>query len=106
MDPLIVLTTVGADFDPRPMARDLVERRLAACVNIVPRVHSIYRWEGAVMADDEQLLLIKTTTDRLRELKDAVFAAHPYDVPEFVVLAIDRIEGPYLDWLLDSTRVS
>lgn len=103
MDPLIVLTTVGADFDPRALARDLVERRLAACVNIVDGIHSFYRWKGAVMDDDERLLVIKTTAERLAELKDVVFAAHPYDVPEFVVIAIDRIEGPYADWLNAST---
>lgn len=104
MDPLIVLTTVGADFDPRALARDLVERRLAACVNIVDRIHSIYRWEGAVTEDDERLLLIKTSAERLHELKEAVFAAHPYEVPEFVVIEIDRIEGPYGNWLMESTR--
>lgn len=103
MDPLIVLTTVGADFDPRAMARDLVERRLAACVNIVDGVHSIYRWKGAVMEDDERILLIKTTADRLLELKEALFAAHPYEVPEFVVIGIDRIEGPYAEWMRAST---
>jgi periplasmic divalent cation tolerance protein len=103
MDPLLVLTTVGADFDPRPLARELVERRLAACVNIVDGIHSIYRWEGAVTGDDERLLLIKTTADRLLELKEAVFAAHPYEVPEFVVISIDQIEGPYADWLREST---
>src|SRR5687768_14786349 len=105
MTPRIVLTTVGADFDPRGLARDLVERRLAACVNIIDRVHSVYRWEGAVMEDGERLLLIKTTADRIAELKEVLFATHPYDVPEFVVIAIDRIEGPYLDWLRESTTI-
>ncbi len=102
MKPVIVLTTLPADFNARALATDLVERRLAACVNLVERIHSIYRWEGKVSADDEQLLVMKTTDERAGELKEALFAAHPYDVPEFVILPIERIEGPYLQWLLDA----
>ena len=61
MKPLVVLTTVGADFDARALAHVLVEARLAACVNIIPAMHSVYRWEGRVTGDDEQLLVVKTT---------------------------------------------
>lgn len=102
MKPVIVLTTVGAGFDAAGLARDLVEQRLAACVNIVDRLRSIYRWQGKVEDDAEQLLVIKTVEERLASLREALFARHPYDVPEFVVLAIDRIEGPYRDWLIES----
>ena len=102
MNPVIVLTTVGASFDARAMARDLVERRLVACVNIVDRINSIYRFQGKIEDDSEQLLVMKTVDTRVGELKEAVFAVHPYDVPEFVIVAIDRIEGPYRDWLVDS----
>jgi periplasmic divalent cation tolerance protein len=102
MTPVVVLTTVGAGFDARAFARELVERKLAACVNIIDRVHSVYRWEGRVAEDGEQLLVMKSVIERLPELKEAVFAKHPYDVPELVVLPIERIEGPYRDWLLDS----
>jgi periplasmic divalent cation tolerance protein len=103
LTPVIVLTTVAASFDPQPLALDLVEKRLAACVNVIPRVHSIYRWKGKIERDDEQLLLIKTVEERVGELKDALFAAHPYEVPEFVVIAPRDVAEPYRQWLLDST---
>jgi periplasmic divalent cation tolerance protein len=103
MTPVIVLTTVGASFDARPLATDLVEKRLAACVNIIPGIHSVYRWQGKVERDDEQLLLIKTVEERIRQLKEALFAAHPYEVPEFVVIAIHDVAEPYRQWLVGST---
>lgn len=102
MTPVIVLTTVSASFDTPAMARELVERRLVACVNIVESVNSIYRWKGKVEEDGEQLLIMKTVDELVGELKEAVFARHPYEVPEFVVLPIERIEGPYREWLLAS----
>lgn len=99
---VVVLTTVGADFDARTLARALVEARVAACVNIIPAVQSVYRWENAVAEDGEQLLLIKTTATRLEELREALFARHPYEVPELVVLRIDEMSGPYSAWLTAS----
>jgi len=102
MTPVIVLTTVSESFDAPAMARELVERRLVACVNIVESINSIYRWQGKIEQDGEQLLIMKTVDELVGELKEAVFARHPYEVPEFVVLPIDRIEGPYRDWLLES----
>jgi len=104
LKPVIVLTTVGADFDPRPLARELVEARVAACVNIVPGVESVYRWEGKVAEEGEKLLLIKTTDERLDALQSALLAKHPYDVPEFVVITPDDVRGAYREWLLDSVR--
>ena len=104
MTPVIVLTTVGANFDAAALAKSLVDDRLAACVNIVPQIRSIYRWQGKVEDDGEQFLLIKTTDDRIERLREALFARHPYEVPEFVVVTIDRIEGPYRDWLVDAVR--
>jgi periplasmic divalent cation tolerance protein len=103
MRPVIVLTTVGSSFDAAAFARELIEARLIACVNIVERVRSIYRWQGKIEDDAEQMLVMKTTEPRLAELKSAVFARHPYEVPEFVVLPIERIEGPYLQWLVNET---
>jgi periplasmic divalent cation tolerance protein len=104
MKPVIVFSTVGADFNVRAIAHDLVQRRLVACINIVDGVSSIYSWEGRVTEDREQLLIMKTTDTRIAELREALFAQHPYEVPEFVVVPIDRIEGPYRDWLLDAVR--
>ena len=102
MTPVIVLTTVGATFDPHPLATQLVEKRLAACVNIVPQVHSVYRWQGAIENDSEQLLVIKTVDERVAELRDALFSMHPYEVPEFVVIRIDDLSTAYRDWLISS----
>jgi len=103
MTPVIVLTTVGADFDARSMARALIELRLAACVNIVPGLTSIYRWQGKVDEDREQLLVIKTVDGNIDDLREALFARHPYEVPEFVVLPVNSTSERYGAWLLEST---
>ena len=102
MKPLLVLTTVGADFDARALAHALVEARLAACVNIIDRMTSVYRWEDRVAEDGEQLLLIKTTDMRVDALREELFRRHPYDVPEFVVLPIESTSEAYGAWLLES----
>jgi len=103
MNPVIVLTTVGASFDAAPLAHDLVDRRLAACVNVVERIRSIYRWKEAVEEEAEQLLIIKTVDANVDALREALFARHPYEVPEFVVLRIDSLSDAYRSWLLEST---
>ena len=102
MTPVIVLTSLAADFDARPLARELVEQRLAACVNIVPGVASIFRWQGSVSEDPEQLLVIKTVDDNIHDLREALFAKHPYEVPEFVVLPVASTSDAYGAWLLES----
>ena len=102
MKPLLVLTTVGADFDARALAHSLVEARLAACVNIIDRMTSVYRWEDRVAEDGEQLLLIKTTDARVDALREELFRRHPYDVPEFVVLPIEGTSEAYGAWLFSS----
>jgi periplasmic divalent cation tolerance protein len=103
MTPVIVLTTVGADFDARSLARELIEQRLAACVNVVPSVISIYRWQGRVEEEGEQLLVIKTVDANVDALRAALFASHPYEVPEFVVLPVASTSEAYGAWLLEST---
>jgi periplasmic divalent cation tolerance protein len=104
LTPVVVLTTVGTTFDVAALARELVEQRLAACVNIIPRIESIYRWQGHVETDAEQLLLIKTTRERLDALRERLMARHPYDVPEFVVIQPDEIAEPYRAWLVASVE--
>lgn len=99
---VLVLTTVAGDFDARALARELVEARVAACVNILPAVQSVYRWEGRVTEDSEQLLLIKTTAERVDALREELFRRHPYDVPEFVVLPVAGISDAYGAWLAGS----
>lgn len=102
MKPVLVLTTLGPDFDARSLARAIVEARLAACVNIIDGIHSVYRWEGRVAADDEQLLVIKTTDARIDALREMLFTLHPYDVPEFVVIPIESTSEAYGNWITQS----
>jgi periplasmic divalent cation tolerance protein len=98
MKAVVVLTTVGSGFDARSLAEQLVEGRLAACVNILPQLYSVYRWQGRVEEDEEQLLLIKTSAEKLDALQTALLAIHPYETPEFVVLPVDELRGPYAQW--------
>lgn len=98
-DFVVALTTVPGDFDAAGLAKTLVERGLAACVNVLPGVTSIYRWKGAVETDAEQQLVIKTTADKIAALDEAITALHPYDVPEFIVLPIVAGSSRYLAWL-------
>ncbi len=81
------------------IGRSLVAERLAACVNVVPGLRSIYRWDGEIQDDAEVLLLVKTRADRVDELSSRVCALHPYDTPE--VLALPTVGGsaPYLEWI-------
>ena len=102
MTPIIILTTVGATFDPGQLAHELVARRLAACVNVVDGLRSIYRWQGKIEDEGEKLLLIKTVEEHIDGIRDVLFARHPYEVPEFVVVPISRIEGPYREWLIEA----
>jgi periplasmic divalent cation tolerance protein len=101
---VLVLTTFPADGDAEKLAATLVEERLAACVNILPPMRSIYRWQGKVERADERQLLIKTGAGRLRALEKRVKELHPYDVPEFLAVTIDKTAKDYLSWLSDSTR--
>jgi len=101
-DKKIVLTTCGNDADASRIARALIERRLAACVNILPGVRSLYHWQGKVEEDAELLLVIKTTEAALEPLKTAVAEVHPYDVPELVVLAIEGGAASYLNWIAEN----
>ena len=104
MTPVIVLTTVGAAFDVAALARELVEQRLAACVNVIPQIQSVYRWQGRIESDAEQLLLIKTVDERVDALQSALLSRHPHEVPEFVVMRMDEVRGPWREWLIDSVR--
>ena len=102
LEAVIVLTTLGADADAAALARTLVEERLAACVNVLPTMTSVYRWEGRVQDEREQQLVIKTLTSRLPELEARLRALHPYDVPEFLVLPVSGGSEAYLRWVAES----
>ena len=101
---VLVLTTLSAAGEPESLARTLVEERLAACVNLLPPMTSVYRWKGAVEEDRERLLLIKTTRERLEALHARLGALHPYELPEFLVLPVDGGAAAYLDWVRNSVE--
>lgn len=105
LDCVIVLTTVPADGElATTFAHTLVEERLAACVNVLGEMQSVYAWEGRVEEERERQVLIKTSRDRLEGLWDRVKALHSYEVPEFIVLPITDGNDAYLRWIRDSTR--
>ena len=100
----IVLTTTGSHDEARKIAYALVERRLAACVNIVPQIESVYRWQEKVETAMEWLLLIKTQADLFDRVRDAVKELHSYDLPECIMLEVAAGSGEYLNWIAESVR--
>jgi len=100
----IVLMTAPDLAVGKRLARALVEKKLAACVNLVPAVTSIYTWQGQIEEASEVVLVLKTTADRIAALELAVAELHPYDVPEVVVLDAVHVEAKYRAWLIDATR--
>jgi periplasmic divalent cation tolerance protein len=103
-DKRIVLSTAGSEEEARKIARHLVDHQLAACVNIIPQVQSIYRWQGKVEESREWLLLIKTTTAKFSNVREAIDELHSYDLPECIALSIDDGSAAYLDWIEQSIR--
>jgi periplasmic divalent cation tolerance protein len=99
---LVVLCTVGKAEDAEWIAREVVERRLAACVNVVPGVTSIYRWRGEVEKNEEILLVIKTRSERFEALRETIVSMHNSEVPEVIALAVEAGHAPYLAWLDDA----
>jgi periplasmic divalent cation tolerance protein len=103
-DKRIVLSTAGSEEEAHKIARHLVEQQLAACVNILPRIESIYRWQGKVETSREWLLLIKTTAERFPAVRDAIRELHSYELPECVAVTIEDGSSEYLQWLADSVQ--
>jgi periplasmic divalent cation tolerance protein len=103
-DKQIVLTTAGSQQEARKIANTLVERRLAACVNILPQIESVYRWKGEIDSAIEWLLIIKTRAEKFAAVRDAILELHSYEVPECIVLQIEDGSLPYLQWLDESTQ--
>ena len=103
-DKRIVLSTAGSEQEAHKIAHILVERRLAACVNILPQVQSIYRWKDEIESAQEWLLLIKTRADKFPAVRDAIAELHSYEVPECIVVEIEDGSLPYLQWLEKATQ--
>ena len=101
---VLVLTTIGADADGPALARTLIDEQLAACVNVLPVMTSVYRWQGQVEQDREQQLVIKTTKDRVHALEARVRELHSYELPEFLVIAAEGGSAAYLAWVDESVR--
>lgn len=99
----LVLTTASSAEEARKISRALVERRLAACVNIVPRIESVYRWKEQIETAEEWLLLIKTRTAAFERVRDAIEELHSYELPECILLELAEGDKAYLDWLAKST---
>jgi periplasmic divalent cation tolerance protein len=101
----VVLVT-SPQAEATRIARELVDQRVAACVNIVSSVRSVYLWQGRVCDEAESLLVIKTTAAQFEQLRQRVIEAHPYDVPEVIALPITAGHLPYLEWIEHSTAAS
>lgn len=100
----IVLTTAGSQDEARRIASVLVERGLAACVNIISQIESIYRWQGKIESATEWLLIIKTEVGLFRRLRDTIQELHSYDIPECMMLEITHGSEPYLKWIKESLQ--
>lgn len=102
-DSIVILSTAPDADKAAEIAKSLVEEHLAACVNIVPGLRSIYRWEGKITDDAEVLCIIKTARDRFDQVAARIKSLHPYSVPEVIALPIIKGFEPYLEWVRKST---
>ncbi len=103
MDEIVVLITVGSEAEARNIATVLVEKRLVACVNILPGVRSIFRWEGEVTEESECLLMAKTVNSTFDQVASTVKSLHSYSVPEVIALPIQQGLSEYLSWIGEAT---
>ncbi|MCP1338765.1 divalent-cation tolerance protein CutA [Idiomarina sp. M1R2S28] len=102
--PQLILCTTDSSDSAKQLARSLLEKKLVACVNIVPNMTSIYSWQGELHEDQEWLLLIKSTAERFSDIKSAISAIHPYDSPELISINIEDGLPDYLTWIQDSVK--
>ena len=102
MEAKVILTTCGTEETARQIAEALISEKLAACVNIVPGITSVYAWQGKICRETEWLLVVKTTGEKIPALEKRVHELHSYDTPEFVVLASEYLSPKYGEWLMSS----
>ena len=100
---IVIFVTVGSSAEGERLAFSLVEERLAACVNRIRGIQSVYRWEGKVQDENEVLVLLKTQGRQYESLKARILALHPYEVPEVIAIPVERGHQAYLDWILRET---
>lgn len=101
---IVILMTAANREEASRIAEMLVEARLAACVQILPEMQSVYRWKGEVARESEVMLLVKTNLDRFDDLDRAVREIHSYETPEIIALPVTAVSAPYLDWLQEEVR--
>ena len=102
MSVIICLVSCPSQEVASAVAKELVDQQLAACISIVPSIQSVYRWEGSVCVENEALMVIKSTSERQDELRNAVLSKHPYEVPEFIVLDTNEVSDKYARWVSES----
>src|SRR5688500_5566472 len=96
---LLVLTTTPDETEARKLANSIVEEKLAACVQVLPHLTSVYFWEGKIQTESEYLLLIKTLDEKFDELTEFIRSSHSYEVPEIVAISADKVAEDYLKWM-------
>jgi periplasmic divalent cation tolerance protein len=102
MQAIVVMTTVGTEEQANLIAREIVARRQAACVNIVPGIRSIYRWQGKICKDGELLLIVKTLEGEMEGVTATIRELHSYDLPEILAFHVDHGEAGFLGWIATS----
>ena len=102
MSAIVVITTVGTEEEANRLAGELVGRRLAACVNVLPIQRSVYRWQGKLCQDSEFMLLIKSVEDEYAAIQAAIQELHSYELPEILRFSVSGGEQRFLDWLTES----
>ncbi len=99
---IVVLTTAGNEEQALKIANELVNNKLAACVNIIPTIHSIYRWKNKIWNDTEKLLLIKTASHLFQEVRKKIKAVHSYELPEIIAFKVEKGDENVLKWIDES----
>lgn len=102
--PIIVLTTVADEASGMKLARSIIEQKLAACVQVLPKMTSVYEWKGEVQEEAEHLLLIKSLPEKYVEIEQLLLAKHTYETPEILAIDTSHVAAGYLDWMTETLR--